>query len=60
ESHRLAPLWQALPEELRLSPHIYLATNSPQGPWWILGWSERVTESPKTRTTCTAMTGMAG
>ncbi|HEB1255744.1 TPA: RHS repeat protein, partial [Escherichia albertii] len=42
ESHRLAPLWQALPEELRLSPHIYLATNSPQGPWWILGWSERV------------------
>ncbi|MCZ8785962.1 RHS element core protein [Escherichia albertii] len=42
ESHRLVPLWQALPEELRLSPHIYLATNSPQGPWWILGWSERV------------------
>ncbi|WP_150003445.1 RHS element core protein [Escherichia albertii] len=42
ESHRLAPLRQALPEELRLSPHIYLATNSPQGPWWILGWSERV------------------
>ncbi|WDC31597.1 RHS element core protein [Escherichia albertii] len=42
ESHRLTPLWQALPEELRLSPHIYLATNSPQGPWWILGWSERV------------------
>ncbi|HFL7484500.1 DUF6531 domain-containing protein [Escherichia coli] len=42
ESHRLAPLWQALPEELRMSPHIYLATNSPQGPWWILGWSERV------------------
>ncbi len=42
ESHRLAPLWQALPEEFRLSPHIYLATNSPQGPWWILGWSERV------------------
>ncbi|MGS3618740.1 DUF4329 domain-containing protein [Escherichia coli] len=42
ESHRLAPLWQALPEELRLSPHIYLATNSPQGPWWILGWSGRV------------------
>ncbi len=42
ESHRLAPLWQALPEELRLSPHISLATNSPQGPWWVLGWSERV------------------
>ncbi|EOX8480384.1 RHS element core protein [Salmonella enterica subsp. indica] len=42
ESHRLAPLWQALPEELRLSPHIYLATSSAQGPWWVLGWSERV------------------
>ena len=27
---------------LRLSPHLYLATNSAQGPWWILGWSERV------------------
>ncbi|EON8365716.1 RHS repeat-associated core domain-containing protein, partial [Escherichia coli] len=23
-------------------PHLYLATNSAQGPWWILGWSERV------------------
>ncbi|PJF92462.1 hypothetical protein CVE17_24110, partial [Escherichia coli] len=32
EGHRLAALWQALPEELRLSPHRYLATNSPQGP----------------------------
>ncbi|WP_252397956.1 hypothetical protein, partial [Escherichia coli] len=21
---------------LRLSPHRYLATNSPQGPWWVL------------------------
>ena len=31
ESHRLAPLWQALLEELRLSPDIYLATNSPAG-----------------------------
>ncbi|MFU1584353.1 hypothetical protein ACM2U8_24670, partial [Escherichia coli] len=38
-----AALWQALPEELRLSPHRYLATNSPQGPWWVLGWCERVT-----------------
>ncbi|MFA8047376.1 RHS repeat-associated core domain-containing protein [Escherichia coli] len=45
ESHRLAPLWQALPEELRMSPHIYLATNSPQGPWWVLGWCERVPEA---------------
>ncbi|EEQ2022344.1 DUF6531 domain-containing protein, partial [Escherichia coli] len=26
EGHRLAALWQALPEELRLSPHRYLAT----------------------------------
>ncbi|MFL4171859.1 bacteriophage T4 gp5 trimerisation domain-containing protein, partial [Escherichia coli] len=25
---------------IRLSPHLYLATNSAQGPWWILGWSE--------------------
>ncbi|EEV7560993.1 hypothetical protein, partial [Escherichia coli] len=41
EGHRLAALWQALPEELRLSPHRYLATNSPQGPWWLLGWCER-------------------
>ncbi len=39
EGHRLAALWQALPEELRLSPHRYLATNSPQGPWWLLGWA---------------------
>lgn len=32
----------ALPPDIRLSPHLYLATNSAQGPWWILGWSERV------------------
>ncbi|EGG4121082.1 type IV secretion protein Rhs, partial [Salmonella enterica] len=38
----LHELWQQLPEELRLSQHIYLATNSPQGPWWVLGWPERV------------------
>ncbi|OKX29189.1 hypothetical protein AWP96_01915, partial [Escherichia coli] len=36
---------EALPEELRLSPHRYLATNSPQGPWWLLGWCERVPEA---------------
>lgn len=42
ESNALCRLWQTLPEDIRLSPHIYLATNSPQGPWWILGWSERV------------------
>ncbi|WP_250381491.1 hypothetical protein, partial [Escherichia coli] len=30
---------------LRLSPHRYLATNSPQGPWWVLGWCERVPEA---------------
>ncbi|MGK2776976.1 DUF6531 domain-containing protein, partial [Escherichia coli] len=23
----------------------YLATNSPQGPWWVLGWCERVPEA---------------
>ncbi|MCY6462874.1 RHS repeat protein, partial [Escherichia coli] len=39
-----ARLWGALPPDIRLSPHLYLATNSAQGPWWILGWSERVTE----------------
>ncbi|EKA2296085.1 RHS domain-containing protein, partial [Salmonella enterica] len=38
----LHELWQQLPEELRLSQHIYLATNSPLGPWWVLGWAERV------------------
>ncbi|HFZ1500239.1 TPA: RHS element core protein [Citrobacter freundii] len=42
ESNPLHLLWQRLPEALRISPHIYLATNSLQGPWWILGWSERV------------------
>ncbi|HCD1257302.1 TPA: RHS repeat protein, partial [Citrobacter amalonaticus] len=42
ESNALHVLWQALPEDLRLSPHLYLATSSAQGPWWILGWPERV------------------
>ncbi len=38
----LSALWQVLPEDVRLSPHVYLATNSLQGPWWILSWPERV------------------
>ncbi|ECI5144420.1 DUF4329 domain-containing protein [Salmonella enterica subsp. salamae] len=42
ESNVLHVLWQALPEDLRLSPHMYLATGSAQGPWWILGWPECV------------------
>ncbi|EIF8297341.1 RHS repeat protein [Escherichia coli] len=42
DGHTLARLWGALPPYIRLSPHLYLATNSAQGPWWILGWSERV------------------
>ncbi|EAW1760672.1 RHS repeat protein [Salmonella enterica subsp. enterica] len=42
ESNVLHVLWQTLPEDLRLSPHLYLATSSAQGPWWILGWPERV------------------
>lgn len=42
ESHPLHRLWQSLPEDIRLSPHHYFATNHPYGPWWILGWSERV------------------
>ena len=44
-SQPLSALWQVLPESLRLSPHVYLATNSLQGPWWILGWPERVPEA---------------
>ncbi|HCL5273792.1 TPA: DUF4329 domain-containing protein [Salmonella enterica] len=44
KSNPLHRLWQRLPEDIRLSQHIYLATNSVQGPWWILGWSERVPE----------------
>ncbi|MFW0766979.1 RHS repeat-associated core domain-containing protein [Trabulsiella odontotermitis] len=42
ESNPLYALWQRLPQDIRVSPHIYLATSSLQGPWWILGWSERV------------------
>ncbi|WP_097492159.1 RHS element core protein [Escherichia coli] len=42
DGHTLARLWGALPPDIRLSPHLYLATNSAQGLWWILGWSERV------------------
>ena len=42
DSHPLHTLWQTLPEDIRLSPNIYLATSSFQGPWWILGWAERV------------------
>jgi YD repeat-containing protein len=45
ESNTLHVLWQALPEDLRLSQHLYLATNSAQGPWWILGWPERIPEA---------------
>ncbi|EOL9755167.1 type VI secretion system tip protein TssI/VgrG, partial [Escherichia coli] len=40
DGHTLARLWASLPPDIRLSPHLYLATNSAQGPWWILGWSE--------------------
>ncbi|EPC0504714.1 TPA: RHS element protein, partial [Escherichia coli] len=42
DGHTLGRLWGALPPDIRLSPHLYLATSSAQGPWWILGWSERV------------------
>ncbi|UKJ22847.1 DUF6531 domain-containing protein [Enterobacter mori] len=48
ESNALHWLWQRLPEDIRLSPHIYLATSSAQGPWWILGWSERVPDVEET------------
>ena len=42
ESNVLHVMWQTLPEDLRLNPHLYLATNSARGPWLILGWHERV------------------
>lgn len=42
KSNPLHGLWQSLPEDIRLSPNTYLVTNSLQGPWWILGWAERV------------------
>ncbi|WP_223276266.1 RHS element core protein [Escherichia albertii] len=44
-SQPLSALWQVLPEDVRLSPHVYLATNSLQGSWWILNWPERVPEA---------------
>ncbi len=31
DGHTLARLWGALPPDIRLSPHLYLATNSAQG-----------------------------
>ncbi|HFI9138195.1 TPA: RHS repeat-associated core domain-containing protein, partial [Escherichia coli] len=34
DGHTLARLWASLPPDIRLSPHLYLATNSAQGPWW--------------------------
>ncbi|WP_330985184.1 MULTISPECIES: DUF6531 domain-containing protein, partial [Enterobacterales] len=45
EGHPLAVLWGKVPEALRLSQHVYLATSSLQGPWWILGWCERVPQA---------------
>ncbi len=42
ESNPLHTLWLSLPEDIRTSPHVYLATNNVQGPWWILGWSAHV------------------
>lgn len=48
-SNPLYGLWQTLPEDIRLSPNTYLATNSPLGPWWILGWAERVPGRERSR-----------
>lgn len=48
QGHPLQTLWQALPEDIRLSPHIYPATRGPQGPWWLLGWPGRVPEADET------------
>ena len=39
DSNPLYHLWQSLPEDVRISPHNYFVTNSPQGPWWVLGWT---------------------
>ncbi|RJT20559.1 type IV secretion protein Rhs, partial [Buttiauxella izardii] len=36
DNHRLSRLWQALPSEVRLSPHTYFVANDATGPWWIL------------------------
>lgn len=36
ESHRLSRLWQALPADVRLSPHTCFVANDASGPWWIL------------------------
>ncbi|AVF36184.1 RHS repeat-associated core domain-containing protein [Rahnella sikkimica] len=36
-AHPLSKLWQALPDELRNSPHYYFVANDATGPWWILG-----------------------
>ncbi len=45
KGHPLARLWRALPEAVRLSPHIYMMAASTTGQWLILGWPERVPEA---------------
>ncbi len=45
KGHPLAVLWGTLPKVLRLSTHVYLTTNNPQGPWWVLGGHQRLPES---------------
>ncbi len=42
KGHPLARLWRALPEAVRLSPHIYMMAASTTGQWLVLGWPERV------------------
>lgn len=63
ESNPLYSLWQTLPESVRTSQHIYLATNNVQGPWWLLGWSERVPgiddALPAPLPPCRVLTGLA-
>ncbi|EFE06258.1 RHS element core protein [Citrobacter youngae] len=46
--HRLDKLWAILPEDIRCNPHIYMVANSPQGPWWFLGWPDRVPDVDET------------
>jgi YD repeat-containing protein len=40
--HALATLWQTLAQEQRENNHLYFVANSPQGPWWVLGYTKTV------------------
>ncbi len=46
DGHTLARLWGALPPDIRLSPHLYLATNSAQGPKVLPGETDLALPGP--------------